>query len=285
MPLLLPYPGCNAAFLRSKRKGTIMVVKSRTCWMIVPTLFALCVAFLPACYADDDVLPPKGEYANIDVALCNKTINVLLSGTDEEKEAMVKEILAAPENYAPAVFCVLSDVLLNKDRKDEAAFWYHAGLLRSQYDANRCADVSAREGVGILAMKYGPAVMEYVLQDPAKWETLISEVVEWDKKTPHNYDGRWINLHGMNAVLESTVGDQRTGKAPELSLPKDQWEAIAEKTRTDFEKAFHEVIEQMKNNKGTDSIPKLLEQLKSNPDGESVKKILDQMDTKQDKAE
>ena len=178
-----------------------------------------------------------------------------------------------------------SEVLFNENKKDEAAFWYHAGLLRCQYDANRCADVSAREGVGVLAMKYGPAITGYVLQDPAKWNTLITEVVEWDRKTAHNYDCRWINLHGMNAVMASVAGDQRTGEVPAMSLPKAKWEDIAEKTRKDFQKTFHEIIEQVKSNPDGGSLNKILEQLKTNDGDDSLQKALEQPKPNGDKVD
>jgi len=144
----------------------------------------------------------------------------------------LKPLQTAPQKYAPPVFYVLSNILFSDGRQDDAGFWFYAGQLRPRFDANRCADVSARQAVAALTEEFGTPINQYMFKDFAKVEALIPKVVEWDRKTPHEYDQRWINLHGMAAMLESL--DPATGKPNSLSLPRDQWDAIAEKTRVDY---------------------------------------------------
>jgi hypothetical protein len=130
-------------------------------------------------------------------------------------------------------------VLFDQGLRDEGAFWLYAGQLRARYDANRCADVSARQAVAVLTDRFGPPINLYMFKDLPKLEALIPKVVDWDRKTPHDYDHRWINLHGMNAIMESLDG---TGKPKPLSLPRAQWDAIAEKTRADFLAGFRQAL-------------------------------------------
>lgn len=182
-------------------------------------------------HAETRVLEPQGEYASIDTRLANQTIHMLMEGTDSERVATVREVISAPQNYAPPVFYVLSAILFKSDLKDDAAFWFYAGQLRARFDANRCNDASARSAVTVLNKRYGAAINQYMFQDPSKLLALVEKVVEWDRKTPIRYDHRWINLSGMDATT-SALGNA-SNQAP-LSLPEDQWSAIAEKTRTDY---------------------------------------------------
>jgi hypothetical protein len=84
----------------------------------------------------------------------------------------------------------------------------------------------------------------YTFQDVGKLDALITRVVEFDRKTPHNYDHRWINLHGMDAMIMSLSPDASPTASP-LSLPAEQWDAIAEKTRTDYLSGFHDALKSL----------------------------------------
>jgi hypothetical protein len=197
--------------------------------------------------ADTKTATPKGEYAQIDTRLANETIQTLAKGTPGDKQKTIENIKAKPENYAPPVFYVLSNVLFQDGQKDEGAFWFYAGQLRARFDANRCADSSARQAVGVLNQNYGSLINQYTFQDISKLELLIPKVVEWDRKTPHSYDHRWINLHGMGAMMSSLGTKNDSDKTQTaLSLPKEQWDAIAEKTRADYLSSFKEAMAQMK---------------------------------------
>jgi hypothetical protein len=194
--------------------------------------------FLAASFtaADDHVIEPRGEYAKIDVRLANETIATLLSGVDAEVARAIRAVEQAPQKYAPPVFFVLSNVLFDRGRKDDGAFWFYAGQLRARFDANRCADESARQAVSVLTEEFGPKINQYMFKDFARVEALVPKVVDWDRKTPHEYDHRWINLHGMAAMIESL--DKPAGQPKPLSLPRAQWDAIADKTRADYLDGF-----------------------------------------------
>lgn len=199
-------------------------------------------------YADANRVQPTGEYATIDTALMQETIQRLSSGPTDDRRKVVQEILASPQRYAPPVFYMLSSVLFGEDKKDDAAFWFYAGQLRASFDASRCADVSARQAVEVMNQQFGSPINQYAFKNTAKLEALIPKVIEWDRKTAHAYDHRWINLHGMNAMMSGLDPKKRENPAP-LSLPREQWDSIAEKTRQEYLAAFNEVMKEVRKRK------------------------------------
>ena len=200
---------------------------------------------------EDVAVKPSGDYAQIDTRLANKAIQVLAKGSVEERQRTIEQIKVAPDKYAPPVFYLLSEVLFQDGKRDEGAFWFYAGQLRANFDASRCADASAREAVSALDLEYAALINRYTFQDLPKLEQLVAQVIEWDRKTPHNYDHRWINLHGMAATMAGLDVDGAGAKPAVLSLPKEQWDEIAEKTRADYLAAFRAVRVAL----ASDSIP------------------------------
>jgi hypothetical protein len=149
----------------------------------------------------------------------------------KERQKILQQIRAHPELYPPPVFYAMSSLLLEDDKKHEAAFWFYAGQLWARFDANRSGNDSANVIIGLLNAAYGEPINRYMFQDIAKLEELVSKVVAWDRKIPHNYDYRWFELG-------STEGKTSTA----ASVPKEQWDEIAEKTRSDYLKDFQEVV-------------------------------------------
>ena len=208
---------------------------------LLALLFAL-GAGAPA-VAEQITVAPQGVYAEIDTRLAIDTLRTLQTGSPAQITAAMDAIKAAPERYAPPVFYALSHVLFDRGDRDDAAFWFYAGQLRARFDANRCADVSARQAVAGLNQTYGKPINQYTFKNIPKLEALIPRVVDWDRKTPHRYDHRWINLHGMGAMISGTGSPMQP---PSLSLPADQWAPIAEKTRADYLEGFRQAMAQMK---------------------------------------
>jgi hypothetical protein len=229
-----------------RREDSIMLEMRRVVRFGALLAAAIGWAMPVAALADTVAVEPKGEYANIDVKLLNATLKILGKGPAEQRKKTVEQVKKSPAKYAPPVFYLLSKVVFEDGKKDEAAFWFYAGQLRARFDANRCADVTAREAVGVLNQEFGPQINQYSFQDIPKLEKLIPKVVEWDRKTEHSYDHRWINLHGMAAMIEGLGGDDSGSKPPEMSLPKKQWEKIAERTRTEYLREFKKAIAELK---------------------------------------
>ena len=200
----------------------------------------LLLSLAPVC-AKDVVVEPAESHRSIDTKLSIDTIKKLKSESAEERASTVKQILETPGNYAPPVLYLLSSVLFDEGRKDEAMFWFYAGQIRGTFDANRCADVSARQAIPTLNQLFSSRINQYAFQDVAKLKATVEKALEWDVKTEYKYDHRWINLHGMGAFTGSG------GSA--LSLPKEEWDRIAKETRDKYRASFDEALKRLEKKK------------------------------------
>lgn len=190
----------------------------------------------------DVTVEPTGEYQTIDVHLAVETIQSLGKSKGKSRLQIINGITNAPEHFAPPVFYFLSNVLFEEGRKDEAMFWFYAGQLRGTIDAHICADKSAQAAIGALNEEFGTPINQYAFKDIPKLTNTVERVVAWEETTPCAYDRRWINLHGMGAI----IGDTNTA----LSVPKEQWETIRKKTRDDYRSEFYEALAKFEKKKG-----------------------------------
>jgi len=186
---------------------------------------------------------PKGIYKEIDVARHNEVIEILNVKNKKLKQQTVDSILKNPNFYNPPVIYALSRELFAQDKKDDATYWFYVAQLRARYDANLCLDNSSKQAVSVLNNDYGPDINKYAFQDINKLEKTVTKVVEFIKANEENYDHRWINLHGMDAVLAS-MDDNAEKK--ELSQPKEKWIEIKKKTVDDYFNGFIEYIKSKK---------------------------------------
>jgi ankyrin repeat protein len=172
-------------------------------------------------------IKPQGEFAEIDTEKQIAAMKALGNGDAD----MIKAVIESPQSYSPPVLCQLAFTLFAQGDKDEAVFWFYAGVLRARSDAQKSNDISARQGVGVLNM-YGQHIHEYAFSDREKLLETIRRVVEWDKATPRDYDPRWIALHGMGAFLDSEVAFE----------PPSEWDRINTETREAYWRQFEEIL-------------------------------------------
>ncbi|WP_219412864.1 hypothetical protein [Pseudonocardia nigra] len=182
-------------------------------------------------------LTPGGAYAEIDVAGQNAAVGALLGPDEAGRARAVTAVLEAPGRFAPPVLYALSEVLSVYGERDEGAFWFYAAQLRARFDANRCTDPTAAAAVGSLNERFGPPVKAHAFRDPDLLRALVERAVAWDRATPHDYDHRWINLHGM-AAFGGPAGEP-------LSLPAPEWAALAERTRRDYRAGLEEALRRL----------------------------------------
>ncbi|HKB57140.1 MAG TPA: hypothetical protein VKC51_06080 [Lacunisphaera sp.] len=204
--------------------------------------FFATVAFAHAQPVGNQVeVKPQGEYAKIDTSATIRDMTILAKGSDSEKDALVKKMKKNPGDYAPPVFMLMARRLYEKKDPEGAYLWFCFGRMRGRYDAARCADVSAREGISVMIMNVDPELRKYPMKmKPDDIVPFARKVVKLDSDTPFNYDHRWLNLHGLGAF---------TGDKQELSLPKAQWPDLLKKVRDDFLKGAEEMVAQLKNPK------------------------------------
>ena len=184
---------------------------------------------------------PQGEYAAIDTKQAIETIHRLQGTVGNDNDGLISDVENNSGNYAPPVLFALTSLLYKQGRSDDAIFWFNAARLRANFDAARCADVSARSAVPALVAQIPVQLRRSQFDDPAKLKDIIHRVMQWDESTPYNYDYRWINLHGMDAI-RSSMGNADTTNRP-LSLPREEWGVLAQKTRTDYLGSLNAAIE------------------------------------------
>jgi hypothetical protein len=179
----------------------------------------------------------KGAVRQVNVARDTVTIQLLSEKTYAENSALIDTILKHPNDYNPKVLFVLSNVLFNADRKDDASFWFYVAQLRTRYDFNRCTDPSCGGVVGDLTATYGPEIDQYAIFKADFLEKTIDKVVDFVKTNNENYDQRWINLEGL-----AVTSPDNKDKASDMSKPQQDWPEIKTQTISDYTNDFKEFI-------------------------------------------
>ena len=182
------------------------------------------------------IVPPRGVYAEIDTTREMAAIAKLLGDSENEKAATAAELMQNSDRYAPVVFFPLATYLFQQGQADEATFWMYAGRIRTWYDIRRCTDTSVGDALTILNDRLPEILRLAQFEDLEKAKSIVQKAVEWDRKTPYNYDPRWIALHGIRYF--TPVPDE--GHDSPLTTPEDQWQTLSEELRTEYFQIFEE---------------------------------------------
>ncbi len=113
---------------------------------------------------------------------------------------------------------------------DAAIFWLYCARIRTYFDIQRCTDRSVADGAEIVNSHVPQLLRLEQFQDIDNSKQIMEKAVQWDRTTPHDYDARWIALHGIRAFHPEPA----PGTAEPLTIPEDQWEALAEKNREGY---------------------------------------------------
>jgi len=201
--------------------------------MLVIAVAALC----PRVFGETETIQPQGVYATIDTASSMQAIDALRDGTAEQRANAASDVIAHPDRYCPAVFFSLAAALFDDGKTGDAIFWLYAGRIRTQFDIRRCTDETVAGGYDDLNGSVPDLLRLIQFEDPEGTAKIVEKALEWDRRTPYNYDPRWIALHGMGAVMSATAQQQK--EAP-LTVPEKGWPALAEKNRREYRDAFRE---------------------------------------------
>ncbi len=206
-------------------------------------LLAITLGLTTLSNAQTKEIKPTGVFKEIDIARHNEAIAILKGNNKQLKQQTVDSILNNPHYFNPTVLYVLSRELFNQGQKEDAMFWFYVAQLRARYDANLCMENSAKQIVAVLNGEYGPDINKYAFKDIEKLEKTVIKVVAFVRENEENYDHRWVNLHGMDAMI-SGMGNSTENK--ELSQPKDKWTAIKKETVDEYYNGFIEYVKGMK---------------------------------------
>ena len=156
---------------------------------------------------------PMGDYATINVRKDMEIMELLSNDkvSKKEKLVVVQEIEENAGDFNPAVLASLSCYYLsNKDLK-KGAFWARAALFRTIVDVKIHYDPSI-EGISRMFYRGIAETGNKVIKTKAEQAKFISElkfagakIIDWDKRTPRNYDDRWVCLHSTKAFIETEI--------------------------------------------------------------------------------
>lgn len=174
---------------------------------------------------------PGGDYATIDTKADIAIIQQLRSGAPTENTKIAAQVTRVSGRYSPPVLFALAEWYYKRGQIDDALFWLNAAGLRGQFDAKICTDTSSRSAIAELSQRMPPDLFRQQWRDPARIKLIVDRVIDWDTKTPADYDHRWISLHGLKAVSSGLGISIAPGP---LTLPQAQWPDIAEKNRQSY---------------------------------------------------
>jgi len=193
--------------------------------------------------ADQVDAVPKGEFATIDTRATNAIMQMLHGTSANENNALVDQIVKNSGSYMPPVLFALADLFYRQGDFDDAIFWFNAARLRAAYDAALNTDATAAAAISTLAQQLPRELIKKEFDDLDKLGAIIGRVLKWDETTPYNYDHRWISLYGMRAI-NSRLGN-KDGAAP-LTVPRQNWDALAQKNRDQYRHSLDEAVEIVK---------------------------------------
>jgi tetratricopeptide (TPR) repeat protein len=177
---------------------------------------------------------PRGEFVKIDVTASNEILRSLLNTDPTAQQQALKEVLAAPNAYAPPALYATANAMFQLGKEDEALFWYYLGLLRATSDAYKykSPDGSVQDAVYLLNKKFGPPFQEMFRTDWQKTIAIVEKVIAWDRQNARAYNPKWIALAGTDAFSKFFV--------PFAS--DDIWLRIDRETRQEFFGEFQDML-------------------------------------------
>jgi len=161
----------------------------------------------------------RGVYAQINLQPTEEMVARLGVAYGADKREAMREVQRSASSYNPLVLYALANALI-EDYSERAIFWYHVGRLRAVYDALRCRDKTAQNGLLELRKRLSPQLASNQFYRRDRLVGIAQKAIEWDAANPRDYDQRWIALYGK-------VARESGGKdAGDLFVPESEWPAI-----------------------------------------------------------
>ncbi len=196
-------------------------------------IFISCMAYSSMAQVNEVQVEPKGVYKEIDMESQLQMIQILSSQNSDSVNQGIKDITSTPNKYSPPVVFVLAHVLSQKNKMDEASYWYYFAQLRGRIDAKLCTDKTAGQAISVLVSQIGPPINEYSFSDIERLKGTFDDVIAFLRTNEADYDRRWIALHGMGAF---------TGGNEAIILPREEWNTVKKETIDTYYAQFIEHV-------------------------------------------
>ena len=117
------------------------------------------------------------------------------------------------------------------DNPQEAMMWYRLGFIRSRYDAVRCTDKTAEQGI-LQWMEVASEVRELMLKQPQQAKAAGLEALKVEKDFRGDLPPSGLCLHGI--VAYTAAFEKKDLVAWHVS--STEWPRLREEVRADFTK-------------------------------------------------
>ncbi|MDD9903249.1 MAG: tetratricopeptide repeat protein [Rhodospirillaceae bacterium] len=116
-----------------------------------------------------------------------------------ESPLILPDLKAKIKDLPPPYLYELARRTFDIDKR-EAFVWFLTGYLRAAYDASKCTDRTA--GQGILQLpNLAPRVSRALFADKAYAKKIMKEALERERAFPEDSNPSWICFHGMKAMV------------------------------------------------------------------------------------
>ena len=182
---------------------------------------------------------PITNYRTTDTVLAKQAqkLAALTQRPVSENASVVLSIAAHSNELEPAFLYEMARRLWDMGRIDDALEWFAIAGMRARYDAFRCTDATARQGILMLpsmAANVQAGIEQYRTEfGAAGLRALTRPNLFLDSVSPW-----WICVHGMAAVRSAM--EHRPLKEAEWLTPQSEWPALRENLRQMFATYFAE---------------------------------------------
>lgn len=149
-----------------------------------------------------------------------KELEALHNRPMSENAQIVPDLEAKIRTLPPPYLYELARRTFDTDRR-KSFVWFLTGYLRAAYDASKCTDKSAGQGV-LQLPALAPRVAKALFADKKAINKIMAEALERENSFPENSDPRWICFHGMKAMMAAME------KRPfsNWAKPQSEWAAL-----------------------------------------------------------
>lgn len=139
--------------------------------------------------------------------------DTLATEDPEQIAARVDEILERSETTPAAELFLAAAAALDYVGSPEAAFLYHAGLLRTRIDLSVFPPAVGQDpqpGLARLSYQVGMTVDPVVTNDPAGFAELAARLENWQPSFPPDYSPGWVYQAEVKGRTRDALAQRRT---------------------------------------------------------------------------
>lgn len=174
-------------------------------------------------HSENIVVPKTGKYIEINTSNDERITNLLKSQDSEVRKSSANEVIQKINRFNPVVLCLAGAVIFTDSDKYQGLKLFLIGRIRVAYDILRCEDNSVQDTRRVLDQIFVPVFIDYIKANDDEYKKANTEAIDFFEKNNEEYDQRWINLRGLNAMSAGLGGSNNDNP---MSKPQNEWPGI-----------------------------------------------------------